>query len=195
LPAIVYQAARVADAANRLTSGFRDKPKAIALVTALCGTQAQAFEDAWRDVQTAHTIDGAITLGGVPLDELGALLGQDRDGLSDESYGRYIRARIRINRSQGLADDALMILRALLPDRSRWQIVYSLRPPATFEMRIVGDTITAMEARDFQALLQEGALGGVRVVLIYSTLAPEASFSFLHGPGLGFGDGGFSGAY
>lgn len=175
MPALTHKTTHTAEALARLTSKWRDKANVQALVASLID-QVQDFEDMIDGLRSSQTIEGALAVGGVPLDALGALVGQAREGLSDESYARHIRARIRVNRSQGLIEDAHKIFRALFPDRDARQVVLVPEYPAAFLMEVTGAT-TSAEAEDAHGLLQEGAKAGVRVGLVYSEFEDAETFT------------------
>jgi hypothetical protein len=185
VPEIEYESGHVAKGIGRLVQQYKGKPQLEAFLESIL-EQVQDFEDAVRDVRLAQTIDGAVELGGgVLLDALGDLVGQPRGGLDDEALVRHIRARIRINKSQGLYADAYAVVRALFPTAT-----LSITPhyPAAFTMAVEGIATTTAEATDAAALLQETAAAGVRTTLLFQETSDALAFNFDGGPGLGFGD-------
>jgi hypothetical protein len=187
VPAITHKNDYVAEGVARLPQQYRDKPKIIAMLSAwLQGVQA--LEDAIDGVHRAQSIDGALAIGGQPLDALGDLVGQPRNGQDDATYARHIRARIAIHRSQGRVDDVLRIARAILPDAGTYSLTLAPLYPASLSVTIGGLLDSVDEATDIASFIQAGAKAGVRTILLYSLTADAATFSFSAGPGLGFGD-------
>lgn len=88
---------RVADAQELWTYQLKGKTVVDAL-TSLFATESQAWEEVAEDILLARAIDTAV---GSQLDDLGVLVGQLREGRTDERYRVWIRARIAANRSSG----------------------------------------------------------------------------------------------
>jgi len=66
----------------------------------------QALEAVAWDVINLRILDNA---SGDGLDQLGAIVGESRDARSDTDYRAAIRIRIRVNRSQGKAEDVIAV--------------------------------------------------------------------------------------
>jgi hypothetical protein len=152
------------EAVSRLCEFLKDKPKAIAYLTALCGP-AQAIEDVLIQLLTERTVDTAI---GAQLDTLGRIVGQDREGLGDDDFRRYIRARIATNRSSGLTNELLLISRLIVND-SDAAIRLTPSYPATVVIRVSSIEVTEDVASALVKFLRLAASGGVRVILEWST--------------------------
>lgn len=101
-------------AVNRLPGWLRGKPKLEAVVRAFM-RPIQEIEDAYIALILMKAID---TAEGVWLDKIGKLVGQDRGSLTDTIYRRYLRARIAANRSNGLIEDVIRVVRLILDDAS-----------------------------------------------------------------------------
>lgn len=71
----------------------------------------QSFEDALAEVLVCHLLD---TAGDSQLDDMGDLVGELRLGRADEDYRGAIKLRIRINRSNGTAEEILGIIDLLV---------------------------------------------------------------------------------
>jgi hypothetical protein len=74
---------------------------------------AAGLEYAAHQLFLERSVDSAI---GAQLDVVGKLAGQKRNGLVDDVYRRYIRARIRANRSTGSLNDLLRVLDLVVYD-------------------------------------------------------------------------------
>lgn len=66
----------------------------------------QYLEDVLQQLYSERRID---TAEGAQLDILGKLVGQKRDGLTDDAYRRYIRARVSTNRSKGTLSEIIKV--------------------------------------------------------------------------------------
>lgn len=97
------------EAEARLPFQFKDKPKFLALLSVLT-TPFQSLEDALWSLFVV-TIDDAV---GDALDKIGKIVGQPRTSLVDDTYRRYIKARIATNRSKGTIHDLIVIARLIL---------------------------------------------------------------------------------
>lgn len=159
------------EALDRLCELFKAKANLRALLTVWCGP-IQAFEDVLYQVLTQRTVDLAV---GVQLDMLGVIVGQPRGGLVDDDYRRYIRARIRTNRTSGTINQILAIARLIVNDTDA---VIRLEPsyPAAAVIRITGILFDSAIAEALVFFLRDAAAGGVRLVLEWSTVAPEDTF-------------------
>lgn len=98
-------------AVNRLPQQFR-KPKIEALVRIFCAPMA-ALEQAFIDLLTKRTVE---TAEGEQLNVLGRIVGQRQVNVTDTTYRSLIRARIRANKSSGMGDQILLVVRLVLSD-------------------------------------------------------------------------------
>ncbi len=160
-----------AEALERLCELFKAKPKVRAFVTALCGP-AQRIEDALYQLLTERYLDAAI---GVQLDVLGKIVGQVRNGLSDEDYKRYLRARVKVNRSSGITDHLLTIARLIVDDVDA-SLVFEPSYPAAGIMHVSGIPFDSAIAAVLIEFLRSAAADGVRIILEWSTVDPEDTF-------------------
>lgn len=76
---------------------------------------AQRLENTSIDMLTKRFVD---TAEGAQLDVLGRLVGQPRGGLVDDTYRRYIRARVAANNSSGKREELINIARLVVNDAS-----------------------------------------------------------------------------
>lgn len=161
----------VAQAQARLIEQFKNKPNLESLLSVLA-TQTQESEDVYFEVLLERTLDVAV---GVQLDALGVIVGQDRDGDLDVDYRRRIRARIFTNRSSGLPNEILNIVRLVLNDATQNVKLISL-PPASYEIELGPAAATQAVAADLIAFMRDATAGGVRAFLHYLTAAAASSF-------------------
>lgn len=186
MPALAYKTDYITEALARLATQYQGKPNIEALLVALV-QGVQDLEDAINGVRSAQSISGALAIGGVPLDALGDLLGQAREGRDDDSYARHISARIAIQKSRGRADDILRIARAILPDT----VAYALRlepiSTKTLRLTVTGALSSAEEGADLASFVEAGAKAGTRVFLLFSLSSHSTTFTLDAGPGLDVG--------
>ncbi len=131
---------------------YKNKPRMAALLTIFMN-QIQDLEDALFELITDRTIDAAI---GVQLDILGDIVGQpDRAGLSDDNYRTIIRARIKVNRSDGHGDQMIEILLLIALGlqfvETPVQILFTDHHPAGFVLQI----LTKLGAVDPSAMVPD----------------------------------------
>lgn len=163
----------VAEALGRLIEEFKGLPRIEELLSIYVG-QVQELEVAVFDLLTERTLDTAV---GSQLDALGSIVGQERLGFSDDGFRTFIRARIKVNLSDGRADELLEIL-ALISDPAEGtpSILHTEYPPAEFHIQVLSDIGTLDPALAF-LLLTEAKPAGVRFLFIYSTEPAAEQFT------------------
>jgi hypothetical protein len=115
----------IAQALEVLLSQFADSPRLQAFIEVLL-TQVQELEDEANAVLST-SLDNSE---GDALDQYGALVGEPRDGLSDEEYRKFILVRIRANRSNGNPE----VIAGILADLSGGAVKYRLLYPASYAL-------------------------------------------------------------
>lgn len=103
---------------GRLREQLKDKPRIEALINALAN-QLQHVEQQLWDLYVRRWIDDAEDND---LANLGAIVGEPRNGSEDDTYRQYIRARIKVNRSDGRLGQLLEILALLLGSDAAVQV-------------------------------------------------------------------------
>lgn len=151
----------------RLCQQFVGQPNIAALLTALTGT-VQDVETALWQLLTERSVDTAV---GVHLDAIGAIVGQDRNGLIDEDYRRYVRARIATNKSRGTIGDVLRIANLVLNDPAAYLEIDN-QGAAAYVLRVNDVTITDDLADIMIDFLRDATAAGVRAILEYHTASP-----------------------
>lgn len=160
----------VAAALARLPQQFRGKPKIEALLTALV-TPCASLEDALWQLLVERGVDSAI---GAQLDQLGGVVGQERGGLSDADYRRYIRARIAANRSRGNFEDLIRVANLVINDDAA--TIETVTQNGTVVVRLRGVLATDSLAGVVLSFLQDSVSGGIRVVLESFLVADSDTF-------------------
>lgn len=144
---------------------------------------AQDLENALRQLELYRFVD---TAEGVQLDTIGSIVGQDRGGLSDADYRRYIRARVAANKSRGVQEDLLTVAFLVVYDGT---VTYTLKNEgtATARLTIGGGAITDSVAAILYEFVSAAVAAGVRIVVEWSTYTPASTFTLDTGPGLDVG--------
>jgi hypothetical protein len=171
---------------DSLPSRFADKPKIIALVTALAHTFQQA-DDLLQLLQFHWSLDDAE---GVQLDHLGQFVGQPRDmGDTDDEYRPMIAARSLANRSCGTTEELIEIVKLLLPNQLA-QARFTDVPPAHFvcSLRVLSALSTKQQAT-VRAFLKLAKCAGVGFDVSYWVSPVFAWHRYPYPPGAGWGTG------
>lgn len=142
----------------RLAEEFR-KPRISAIITGEAA-QYQAIEDAYWQLLTEFGVDTAT---GHALDVLGRIVGEPRQGALDADYRLRVRARIRVNRSDGTIEDIIDVVRlligsVLLPSATIKLTEYY---PAAFVLRITGLVISATQALIYSSFIKQARGAGI----------------------------------
>lgn len=155
----------------------------VQLLVAAFAAPAQDVENALQQLLLQRWIDTAV---GVQLDQLGEIVGQSRQGLDDDDYRRFCRARILTNRSDGRFETLIAIALLVLNEVG---VTIRVTNEGTATCRVyatgtvTGDTAGAILA----TFMQLGVSGGVRVVTQWEDSAAAGIFRFDSGPGLDVG--------
>lgn len=129
---------------------------------------AQELESVLYALYTDRTVERAI---GTQLDVIGRIVGQPRNGMVNDDYRRYIRARIVANRSNGTIEDLILISRLILNDDSA-SVVVEYSGPASVIVRIEDVAVDDEIAEVLIGFLRKAKAAGVRLVLQSSAVAP-----------------------
>lgn len=167
----------------RLRSQYQGKPKIEAFVTALL-EPIQDLEDALWTLYVGRILDTATF---AQLDAIGYIVGEPRLGRIDDDYRRFIRARIKTNRSNGLHEELLAITRLVLDDETA-ELELVPQHPASLLLRITGTIITDEVAEILLDFLRDSVAAGVRLILEYIPSADTDTLRFdgvIAGEGLG----------
>lgn len=88
-----------------LLEQFKNRKNIEALLHAYLG-QCQILENTFWDIINSRLLNTAV---GNQLDGLGDLVGESRLGRNDTDYRAAVRLRVRVNRSQGRAEDVMQV--------------------------------------------------------------------------------------
>ena len=149
----------VGDAVARLTDLYRDKPVTRALAEVLAErfahedeVELELYERQWLDSATGELLDAC-----------GEVVGEPRSGRSDDLFRVWIRARIRINRTQGKISDSYRLVRLIAGGGAT--VRYEPTPPAAYLMHVEGTDVDPIE---LYKLLDAVRPAGVQMNLVYT---------------------------
>ena len=124
---------------------------------------------------------------GAQLDVLGRIVDEDRNGLSDDDYRRFIGAKILVNRSSGTFPELIRIAAAIVAQVGAFYYV-TQEGTATIRLRVSSTTgITDSLAGILFFLERLATSAGVRLVVQWGDVADSALFRFDSGPGFDVG--------
>lgn len=149
------------------SGGETNTQKVIRILTVPANPLAAAIRAviAQRNVETAT---------GVWLTQLGALVGREREGVTDdEIYRRYVKAQIATNKSDGLIEDIITIATLVVGNEDA-AIVVDNTGAAAYILRIDGVPISDEVAAVLIELAIKATGAGVRVILGYTSAEPSA---------------------
>lgn len=181
---IVYLPDVRARAVERLLAQFRDKPRIVALVSALAAG-GQLSEDLSFSLIFSRRIEAS---SGAQLDQWGALVGEPRGGLDDDDYRRFIRARLLANRTSSTTDDIIRIAQLTTePSEVRHYTMY----PAGYTLYVLRRiAMTEVMRRRVRRMLDSVKPAGVQY---HAIEAVDGYFGFAEDPvALGYNRGRFS---
>lgn len=159
------------DAYENIPTQFRDKERFVFTLSSLING-LKDLEEEFELLRDERTVDTSV---GVQLDGLGAIVGQDRDALAnDDEYRAVIRAKIRVNNSDGTPEDLLRIANLAIPDVT-WSIEDQY--PAGVLMSSDGITATSVGEGVIVALFRLAKAAGVKLQYRFDSTATPFTFS------------------
>lgn len=135
----------------------------IELLIEVCAGPANDLEDVLYQLLTERFIDTAI---GAQLDLIGKIVLQARNGLGDDDYRRYLRARIAANNSEGLISDFIRVTRSVLNDPTL-SVTCAREDSAQLSVYIAGGVLATAVANILLEFLQATRMGGIRLLVHY----------------------------
>lgn len=159
---IDYDGEILAQAYGRLLYQYQGKPRMEALLAAFMQRLQDAHKATW-DVLTLTSIETAT---GAQLDRLGLIVGESRRDRDDDIYRRWIRARVRTNRSDGRVVDFYAILALVFPESDAR--LFDRFPNA---VEVILDGAVGALAEDTNRLVQSARAAGHRVEFLYTESA------------------------
>lgn len=160
----------VAAEAQFITS---DESNIIKLLAALV-QPAQLLEYAFHQLLTERTID---TAEGAQLTAIGDIVGQNRDGRSDEDFRRYCRARIKAHRSNGTIEEILAVTRLVLNDDDA-TLLLDNQGYAAYVIKFPDDVMDPVVMNIIESFLHLASSAGIRPIIEYGITDPATWFHF-----------------
>lgn len=143
-------------------------------------TPFQSLEGALQQLLTERSVDTAV---GAQLDVIGKLVGQVRNGMVDDDYRRYVRARVSVNKSTGITEDIITVTDLVVYDDAAYYRVEN-QGTATVKLTIEETAVATVLATRLFSMLRDTVSAGVRLVLQYGISPAVEWFQLDAGPGL-----------
>ncbi len=132
----------------------------------------QSLENVLQQLLIERSVDTAV---GTQLDVIGKIVGQARNGLDDDTYRRYVRARVSTNKSTGVVADLITVTELVVYDDDAYYKVEN-QGTATIKVTVEDIAITQDLADTLLAFLKDTVSAGIRLVLQYGVSAPSELF-------------------
>lgn len=147
----------------------------------------EPIQEAQNAIQQLKLLRAIATATGWQLDVLGKIVGQKRNGLGDDDYRRFIRAKILVNRSSGTIDQLIKIARLIVDDGAATFRVINWGT-ACVTMSVRGISMSYALASVLVAMLRKAVAAGVRLIVEFHSSTPRFKFKTFSGsPGTGDG--------
>ncbi len=159
----------VAEGLALLIQQFKGKPRLEAILSSYL-EQVQELEDDFWDVFSNRWVE---TAEGIQLDGLGEIVGERRQGAPDDEYRAFVRARIRVNRSNGKMPELVEILSLILDGE---EVVAREYYPAAIVMGALDEL--EVNAKRVSSMLRQAKGGGIRIDLVYSKVEKTSTLTF-----------------
>ena len=168
---------------GRMPHQFRDKPRIEALLAAI-GSTLQGAEEQAADVLLGLELSGAT---GAALERWGELVGEPRGALTDDdTYRRFIRARLLANGCRGTVDELLAIWELITGPSEA--VRHRLLPPAGLQLWVQRTAfLTDVVQRRVVRLMTDVEPGGITLSLSESLTGRVGVGASWTGLGTGLG--------
>jgi len=169
--AIAYKDNHATEALANLVSQFQGKTYLAGVLTAFVN-QIQELENVCFELLSQRWLDNAE---GAQLDGFGSIVGEAREGRTDDDYRLAIQARILLNLSSGTPEDIIALARALTDGSS---VLLAQYFPAYFTVEILEPLASAAIAEKIASFIEEASPAGVGSGLIYTLSPVGEDFTF-----------------
>lgn len=146
---------------KRLCLYFQKKPRMAAYLRAVM-SEVQRLEDLIWACYILDSDPDLTSVGGVHLDTLGVIVGEPRIDRTDAQYRPGIRARIKINKSDGKIEQLYEIMALISPGTT-----YAIRQYYPASMVAHFGSIGGARASDVSRMLNQARAAGVRLDVGY----------------------------
>jgi len=140
--------------------------------------ESQQIEESAQEVAQSRDLDVAT---GAALDLFGIFLGQPRNGLSDDLYRIFLKARVLVNLGNGRGEEILDLLKQTVPSGGTFSF-YEMYP-AGFFVRLYG--IDADSASAIAGLVCKIKGAGIGCTVSLTPDPPAGFFYGVSSPGFG----------
>lgn len=135
--------------------------------------QIQDLEGAAWQLLTERNVEYAT---GAQMDGLGQVVGETRNGRTDDEYRVALRTRIAVNRSSGRAEELLNILDLLFGDTL--DVWLREGTNASLSMDLRNPAVAPNTPAALIRFLRAAKAGGVRLDLVYTEVAHAETFAW-----------------
>lgn len=160
-----------------LLAQYQDSPRLKSLLCAFLN-QIQLLETATYNV--SENVLSIETAEGVQLDLLGEIIGEGRDGQTDDEYRDDLRVRVLVNKSNGTREEMIAIVRLFenMDDETGAYVSVNETQPAGFEIRVF-TTVLENPAVEIDYRVQEAKAAGVGATTIVHYGGVSDNFTFI----------------
>lgn len=174
-----------ADALARVRAQYKSQPGFLSVLNALC-VQIQQLEDAAYAMDAARQV--SVNTYGQQLDNLGSLVGVDRNGLTDSNYYLLILATIADNFSDTTMPEILNIVQTLYQPTYVFQKSPNSpggdgRGPAFIALGLGGASVTAISFVILVNIIQNALGAGIALVYVSKFSGTAGKTFAMAGPG------------
>jgi len=161
-----------AEALDHLLEVLKGKPDLAAFIAPFID-QIQDAENAAFELIDERTIDAAV---GVQLDGIGQIIGETRDGRTDDDYRAGLKAKILINKTSGTIEEIIEIVILLVSNSVDIQDFY----PASFYVNIVG-ALVDLDPVLLAGIISSAKPAAVNAAMIYQGDIDANTFTLASG--------------
>lgn len=164
---------RVTQTTNKLLKQFKGQPN-MEGIAASYGVQFQEIEDMLWDLYLYRWISTAF---GVQLDKIGDILGQKREGRSDDNYRIALYGRAYLIRSNATIEDLIFAM------NNSYTADYRLRElgSAALKMRLLTAKPGTVDEDTLYSVLQKNKGAGVEAKFVWSDYDEDNTFRWATG--------------
>lgn len=130
--------------------------------------EVQDIEDALFQILDDTNLD---TAEGQQLDNIGEIVGEERQGRNDLQYATAIRARILLNTSEATIEDVILLIGALQPGLTTF--VYEYFPAAFIAMIATPIDPNVVDIDQIATIVASGRLVGVRGLVSFGVVGSK----------------------
>jgi predicted DNA-binding protein len=168
----------VQDGLDRLSQQYKDRPRILAIHTAIY-EQIQDLEDAIFAIDAGRQLwnGSSCPAIGQQLDNIGTIVGIDRNGLSDAEYLLFIFGKI----AENFSDTTLLSISTVIGYIFQAdQVIMQELPPAGMLLEAFGSNISE-DLYVFAKNLVKASMGG-GIELVFASASPDEDIFSFDGP-------------